>query len=75
MGKLYIKNKYGQVPNELLNRADISLRAKGLFAFLQSKPDGYIVSKKDIVQHTKEEITSIRSTLRELEKAGYLDRR
>jgi len=74
MGKLYIKNRYGQVPVELLNRPDISLRAKGLFAFLQSKPDGWAFSVGRIAMQTKEGKAAVRTALQELEKAGYLVR-
>ena len=41
MGKLKITSSYGIVPNAILNNKELSLRAKGVFAFLQGKPDGW----------------------------------
>ncbi len=72
--KLYVKKKYGVVPNELLNNPAISLRAKGLFAYLQSKPSEWRFSIKRISQQTREGKDAIRNALKELEKSGYLQR-
>jgi len=74
MSKLKIKNKYGIAPNRLLNSKEISLGAKGLFTFLQSKPEGWSFSVKRISNQTKDGKDGITSKLRELEKAGYLKR-
>lgn len=74
MSKLHIKNKYGVTPNELLNNSEISLRAKGLFTFLQSKPDSWKFSTERISKQTKEGINSVRKALQELEEKGYLVR-
>ena len=75
MSKLFIKNKYGITPNELLNNKKISSRAKGLFAYIQSKPDGWDFSTERIASQLKEGIKAVRSTLQELEKYGYLVRK
>ena len=75
MGKLYIGKKFGQAPNELLNRQDISLKAKGLFTFLQSKPNGWDFSIKRISQQTNDGKSAIRTGLKELEENGYLNRK
>ena len=74
MGKLVIKSRYGIVPNELLNDPNISLKAKGLFAYLQSKPDGWSFSREKISRQTKDGRDSISSALQELEENGYLQR-
>lgn len=74
MSKLYIEKKYGITPNELLNRDDISFKAKGLFAFLQSKPNGWRFSVERIARQTKDGKDSIQSGLKELEKFSYLKR-
>lgn len=75
MSKLYIKNRYGQAPNKLLNDEKISAKAKGLFTFLQSKPDGWKFSTRRITSQQKEGKDAISSGLNELEKAGYLRRK
>lgn len=74
MSKVYIKKNYGQIPNRLLNDSEISLKAKGMFGFIQSKYDGWEFSAERIAYQCKEGVSSIRSTLKELESAGYLMR-
>ena len=74
MGKLVIKNRFATVPNELVNSKDISLKAKGLFAYIQSKPDGWDFSAERIAQQSKEGLPAIMSALKELENFGYLKR-
>ena len=75
MGKLIIPKKYGQAPNELLNNPDLSLKAKGLFTLLQSKPDGWKFSTDRIAAQTKDGRDAVRRTLQELEQHGYLERK
>lgn len=75
MAKLTIEKKYGQVPNDILNSTKLSFRAKGLFGYLQSKPNGWHFSVERISQQTKDGKSSIRSGLKELEKYGFLRRK
>jgi|GEM_PF-1541345 len=72
--KLYIKKHYGIAPNSLLNSTKISLKAKGLFTYLQSKPDGWHFSIQRIANQMLEGKDAIRNALKELEKSGYLQR-
>jgi hypothetical protein len=74
MSKLIIKTKYSVIPNDLVNSDQISLKAKGLFAFIQSKPDGWDFSAERIAYKLKEGLQSVSSALKELEKSGYLVR-
>jgi len=74
MGKLIIKRRYGTIPNDLLNSIDISFKAKGLYAFIQSKPDSWEFSAERIAKQVKEGLPSIISGLKELEIYGYLVR-
>ncbi|WP_281321990.1 helix-turn-helix domain-containing protein [Flavobacterium aestivum] len=66
---------FGMVPNTLLNDNKISLKAKGLFAFMQSKPDGWNFSVDKIAFQCKEAKSSISEGLKELENFGYLIRK
>jgi len=75
MSKLIIKNKYGIAPNELLNNDKLSLKAKGMFTFLQSKPDNWKFSVKRIGIQNLDGKSSIGVALKELEKYGVLCRR
>lgn len=74
MAKLRIRNHYGITPNDLLYRDDLSFKAKGLFAYLQSKPDNWNFSSTRIARETKDGIDGVQSGLRELEHYGYLGR-
>ena len=65
---------FGMVPNALLNDSLLSFKAKGLFAFIQSKPDGWFFSVERIAGQSKEAKTSVSEGLKELEKFGYLVR-
>jgi len=74
MGKLIIKNRYGTIPNDLLNSCKISFKAKGLYAFIQSKPENWEFSAERISKQVKEGLPSVVSALKELETFGYLVR-
>ena len=74
MSKLFIKDRFATTPNSLLNNPNISLRAKGLFAFIQGKPDKWRFSAERIALENKEGVQSVRSALQELEEFGFLQR-
>ncbi|WP_369616934.1 helix-turn-helix domain-containing protein [Flavobacterium sp. CFS9] len=63
------------VPNTLLNDNTVSLKAKGLFAFMQSKPEGWNFSVDKIAFQCKESKSAISEGLKELELLGYLVRK
>ena len=76
MSKLTKQNvPYGMVPNSLLNDSKISLKAKGLFSFMQSKPDGWNFSVDKISFQCKESKSAISEGLKELENFGFLIRK
>lgn len=65
---------FTQISNSLLNSELLSFKAKGLYAYLFSKPDGWNFSGKRMIGQTKDGADSIYSGLRELEEAGYINR-
>ena len=73
MAKLIIKDRFAITPNELLYDKNISLRAKGLYLYIQSKPDNWEFSAERIVLETKDGVASIRAGLKELEEFGLID--
>lgn len=76
MAKLYKQNiPFGMVPNKLLNNENISLKAKGLFAFMQSKPDGWNFSVEGMSVQLKESKSAISSAIIELESNGFVTRK
>ena len=61
--------------NVALDDKRLSLKAKGLYAVLMSKPESWNVSYRDMMQELREGQTAILNALKELEEAGYLVRR
>lgn len=66
--------RFGRTPNELLNNANISLKAKGLFAYIESKPDDWEFSVESLKHQLKESTGAITAGLHELEDSGFLKR-
>ena len=75
MNRLYVKNRYGQIPNHILNDSTLSLKAKGLWGYIQSKPDGWEFSIERMTKQLKEGKASIQHAIWELEKARLLVRK
>jgi hypothetical protein len=71
--RLLIKNKYGVVPNTVLADKTLSLRAKGLYAYLNSKPSNWQF-RLDRVESV-DGIQAVRSAMNELIERGYVERR
>lgn len=67
-----LKIPYGITPNNLLYNKEISLTAKGLFAFIQSKSEDFEITPQLIQAQFKEPLEVILSGLKELEDFGYL---
>lgn len=72
--KLTIANRFGVTPNNVLTNTGLTFKAKGLYGYLQSKPDGWDFSAKRIAYDSKDGVDGVNSWLQELEKAGFLDR-
>ena len=75
MAKLIIPNRFGVAPNDILNDNKLSFGAKGLYAYLQSKPENWRFSVERMGSQTKEGRTAIKSSIKELEKANLLKRK
>ena len=58
--------------NRFLRNKEMSLKAKGLLALCLSLPDDWDYSMNGLVAISKENITAIKSALKELEKHGHL---
>ena len=68
------KNKnYTTMSNFHFKEKDMSLKAKGLLSLMLSLPDDWDYSIKGLVAICKENETSIKSSLSELKKFGYLE--
>lgn len=65
---------YTQISNSMLLDKRISSRAKGILALMLSFPPGWTTSSERLTQMVPEGRDAVRAALRELEKAGYLQR-
>lgn len=63
---------FTQIPNEVLYHPKLSFKAKGLWAYFQSKPEGWDFSSKRIAKESKDGQDSILSGIKELEAHGFL---
>lgn len=61
--------------NAILRSPKLSLKAKGLLAFCLSLPEDWVFTIQGLAYYTKEGVDSVRSTVKELEAAGYIQRR
>lgn len=67
------KNRnYTVLHNEFLRNKELSLKAKGLLAMILSLPDDWNYNIRGLVSLCKESLTSVRSSLKELEEHGYV---
>lgn len=75
MSKLIKKNRpFTAVYNDIINDPRISLKAKGLYLFLYSKPDNWTFSARLVATQNKDSILSVNTGLQELENFGLLVR-
>lgn len=64
--------RYTKLPNAIATASDMSFAAKGVLAYLLSKPDDWILRPADIEKHGTGGQHSIRVALKELRALGYL---
>ena len=65
-------SKFTTVFNIVLNNENLSLAAKGLYCYLTSLPDDWVIYKNEIIKHHKNGRSSFGSAWDELEENGYL---
>lgn len=65
---------YSIMPNSHLRDKNLSLKAKGLLSIFFSLPDDWDYSMNGLIKITGTKITTLRSTIAELELKGYIKR-
>ncbi len=63
------------IPNATLTDERLSLKARGLLAYMLSMADGWAFYTSEMVKHFPDGISAVRAGLNELEQAGYLTRK
>ena len=67
------ENPYAQIDKRVLGDNRLSWRAKGILAYLLSKPSGWKVNVKDIWNNGAEGRNAVQDCLVELQKIGYAE--
>ena len=68
------KKDYTIIHNGFLRQNKMSLKTKGLMAYLLSLPDDWKIWVTELANNHSDGITSIKNALKELERFGYLKR-
>lgn len=68
------ENPYVMIDKYGLNDVRLSWKAKGLLAYLLSKPDDWQIYERDLIKRSTDGRDAVRTGLRELEANGYLSR-
>lgn len=74
INKSSLTENFSTLPNEIANNETLSLKAKGILWYLLSKPADWKAYIKDIAQHSKDGIKSVRTGVNELIKEKYMVR-
>lgn len=67
-------NPYVVLNKEFLNDINLSMKAKGLLAYLLSLPDDWQIYENELVQHHKDGRDSVKSAIKELIDNNYINR-
>lgn len=69
------ENPYVILNKTALYDPNLSYKAKGIFAYLMSKPDGWKCIVSDLIKHAKDGRDSVYAGLKELKENGYMIKR
>lgn len=67
-----IEQPFGWEPNEIIFNPNISLKAKGLWLYMNAKPDGWFFAAERIAKESTDGVSSVRTALKELAECGLL---
>lgn len=65
-------SKFYSVDLRIIENAELSWAAKGVWTYLISRPDGWAVNRSDLLGKSKDGDTALRKILKDLEDAGLL---
>ena len=75
MGKLYKEQTgFTQISNEIITNPNLSAKAKAVYCYLFSRPDGWVFYRSEIVKNFKESIKTIDIALKELSDYGVIEK-
>jgi len=68
------RERYTSISNRSLEDASLSFKARGLLAYILSKPDHWKTNRDQLAAASTDGVAAVRTGLQELECAGYLTR-
>jgi hypothetical protein len=68
-------NPFVMIDRRPIENPELSWKAKGILAYLLSRPDNWIVRLGDLVKRSTDKTHAIRGAIRELQKAGHVHRK
>ncbi len=63
------------VHKDFIHDSNITFKAKGILLYLLSRPDDWQIYESEIIKHTKDGKDSLKTGIKELEVAGYIERK
>ena len=77
MKKIVVKKKtdYTVISNVFLRDENLSLKSKGLLAYVMSLPNDWVLYVSELANHHKDGISAIYSSFKELIELGYVRRK
>ncbi len=69
-----LSKNFTQIPNEIIEHKQLSDRAKVLWQYLRSRPDGWIVRRNQLQKQMRCGKNALSAALKELEDHGFLGR-
>ena len=66
-------NPFVQIDKSVLNDDRLTFEAKGIMAYILSKPDGWQIRKKDLIKRSASGQTKVETAMLELMATGYLN--
>ena len=64
---------FTQIANEVLNNSDLTFKAKGIYAFMMSKPDNWNFTIRSMAKQVSDGEKAIKSGIKELKDPGYIE--
>ena len=64
---------FTQIANEVLNSAELSFKAKGIYAFMMSKPADWNFTIRSMAKQVSDGERAIKSGIKELKDLGYIE--
>ena len=58
------------VHKAFIHDASLSWKAKGILLYLLSRPDDWQIYETELIKHTSDKLSSLKSGLKQLEEAG-----